>query len=70
MFWGCCRLFWSHFGHDRAKNGSGIVFPIQAVNHLFDYVYAVVGLRTMLEWGGGLGLLDKLGMFGEPHRQS
>ena len=41
--------FGSRFGHDRAKNGSGIVFPIQAMNRLFDCVYAVVGLQTVLE---------------------
>ena len=51
--WGCYRLFWSCFGHDRAKNALGIVFPIQAVNCLFDCVYEVVGLRTMLEVGMG-----------------
>ena len=47
-FWDCCRLFWSRFGHDRAKNDSGIVFLAQAVNRLCDCVYAVVGLRTVL----------------------
>ena len=34
VFWGCCRLFWSHFGHDRAKNGSGIVFPYPSCESL------------------------------------
>ena len=47
--WGYCRFFWSHFGHERAKNDSGIVFPVQAMNLLVDYVYAVVGLQTILE---------------------
>ena len=42
----------------------GSIFPVQAVNHLFGYVYAVVGLLTVLEWGRGLGLLDKPGVFG------
>ena len=61
---GCCRLLWSRFGHDRAKNDSGIVFLAQAVNRLCDCVYALVGLRTVLGAGMGLGLLDKLGVFG------
>ena len=52
-FWGCCRLVWSRFGHDRAKNNAGIVFLVQAVNRLCDCVYAVVGLQTVL--GAGLG---------------
>ena len=43
----------SRFGHDRAKNDSGVVFLNQAVNCLCDCVYAVVGLRTML--GAGMG---------------
>ena len=60
----CCRLFWSHFGHDRAKNNSGVVFLAQAVNRLCDCVYAVVGLRTMLGVGMGAWFLDKLGVFG------
>ena len=33
-FWDCCRLFWSRFGHNRAKNDSVIDFPCQAVNTL------------------------------------
>ena len=37
------------FGHDRAENDSEIVFPTQAVNCLCDCMYAVVGLRTVLE---------------------
>ena len=55
----CCGLlyilgavvdcFGSRFGHDRAKNDSGIVFPIQAVNCLFDCMFVVVGLRIVLE---------------------
>ena len=45
--------FWSHFGHDRAKNGSGVFFLAQAVNRLCECVYAVVGLRSML--GVGMG---------------
>ena len=52
-FGDCCRLFGSRFGHDRAKNDSGVVFLNQAVNRLCDYVYAVVGLRTVL--GAGMG---------------
>ena len=52
-FWDCCRLFWSCFGHDRAKNDSRVVFLAQAVNRLYDCVYAVVGLRTVLEAGMG-----------------
>ena len=28
-----------------------LLSPVQAVNSLFGCVYAVVGLRTMLEWG-------------------
>ena len=43
----------SRFGHDRAKNESGVVFLNQAVNHLCDCVYVVVGLRTVL--GVGMG---------------
>ena len=45
--------FGSHFGHNRAKNDSGIVFLAQAMNRLCDCVYAVVGLQTML--GVGMG---------------
>ena len=47
-FWDCYRLVWSRFGHDRAKNDSGVVFLNQAVNGLCDCVYAVVGLQTLL----------------------
>ena len=52
MFW-FLRIVWSHFGHDRAKNSARIVFPIQSVNCLFDCMYVVVGLRTVLEAGMG-----------------
>ena len=52
-FWDCCRLFWSRFGHNRAKNDLGVVFLNQAVNRLCDCVYAVVGLQTVL--GVGMG---------------
>ena len=52
-----CGLLWivlgSGFGHDRAKNDSGIVYLAQAVNRLCDCVYVVVGLRTVL--GAGMG---------------
>ena len=41
-----------------------LISPFQAVNSLFGYMYAVVGLRTVLEWGWGLGLLEKPGVFG------
>ena len=27
-FGDCCKLLGSHFGHDRAKNDSGVVFPV------------------------------------------
>ena len=43
----------SHFGHDRAKNDSGVVFLNQAVSRLCDCVYAVVGLWNVL--GVGMG---------------
>ena len=52
-FGGCCRLFWSRFGHDRAKKDLGVFFLAQAVNRLCDCMYAVVGLQTML--GVGMG---------------
>ena len=48
-----CKLLGSRFGHDRAKNDSGIVFLAQAVSRLCDCVYAVAGLRTVL--GAGMG---------------
>ena len=61
MFWDCCKLLGSRFGHDRAKNNSGIVFLAQAVNCLCDYVYAVVGLQTVLgSRDGGLVCLINL----------
>ena len=53
MFWDYYRLFWSHFGHDKAKDDLGVVFLNQAVNCLCDCVYAVVGLRTVS--GAGMG---------------
>ena len=46
----CC--FVSRFGHNRAKNDLGVVFLNQAVNRLCDFVYAVVGLQTVLGVGG------------------
>ena len=52
-FWDCCKLIGSHFGHDRAKNDSGVVFLSQAINHLCDCVYAVVGIWTIR--GEGMG---------------
>ena len=52
-FWDFCNSLGSHFGHDRAKNNLGGFFLAQAVNRLCDYVYAVVGLRTL--WGAGMG---------------
>ena len=36
-----------------------LLSPIQAMNSLFGCVYAVVGLRAVLEWGCGLCLLEK-----------
>ena len=53
-FWGCCRLFWSRFGHDKAKNDSGIDFPYPSYESLVCCVYEVDGLRTMLEWDEAL----------------
>ena len=50
---GLLQIVWSCFGHDRAKNDLGTVFPIQAVNRLCDCMYAVVGLQTVL--GAGMG---------------
>ena len=52
-FWDYYKFLGSHFGHDRAKNDSGVIFLAQAVNRLCDDTYAVVGLRTML--GVGMG---------------
>ena len=49
MFEAVVGCFGSCFGHDRAKNDSGIVFLAQAMNRLCDCVYVVVGLRTVLE---------------------
>ena len=47
---GCCRLLWSHFGHDRAKNDPRVVSPVQ-----------VVGLRIVLGVGDeGLVCLTNL----------
>ena len=45
--------FVSRFGHDRAKNDSGVVFLNQVVNRLCDCMFVVVGLQTML--GVGMG---------------
>ena len=42
-------FFVSHFGHDRAKNDSGVVFLFQAMNRLCDCMYAVVGIQTVME---------------------
>ena len=47
-FWDYCNSLGSHFGHDRAKNDSRVVFLAQAMNRLCDCVYVVVGIRTML----------------------
>ena len=52
-FGDCCNSFGSHFGHDRAKNDSGVFFLAEAVNRLCDCVYAVVGIQTLL--GAGMG---------------
>ena len=41
-FWSSCRLLWSHFGHDRAKNDPEIDFLVQAVNCLVGCMYAMV----------------------------
>ena len=53
IFGAIVDCFGSFFGHDRAKNDSGIVSLSQAMNRLCDCVYAVVGLKTML--GVGMG---------------
>ena len=45
MFWDYCNLLGSRFGHDRAKNDSGVVFPVLAV---INCMRAMVGLRTVL----------------------
>ena len=45
--------FGSRFGHNSAKNDSGIVSLTQAMNRLCDCTYAVVGLWTVL--GAGMG---------------
>ena len=62
----CCSLllvhyilvFCGYYGVVLATLGprttQGSILPVQAVNHLSDYVYAVVGLRTVLEWDEGL----------------
>ena len=60
FFWGLLYILWatidcfvSRFGHDRAKNDSGVVFLNQVVNSLCDDMFAVVGLQTVL--GVGMG---------------
>ena len=53
MFEVAVGCFGSRFGHDRAKNDSGIVFLAQAVNRLCDCMYAMVGLWNVL--GVGMG---------------
>ena len=61
---GCCRLLWSHFGHDRANNDSGIDFPCPSCESLVCCVYVVDGIQTMLEWDEGLVCLINLVCFG------
>ena len=42
-FGDCCKLLGIHFGHDRAKNDSGVVFLAQDVNRLYDRLHVCNG---------------------------
>ena len=64
MSWSYCRLLLSRFGHDRAKNDSGIKFPSQ-ICELLALLYVCSGWSSdcvgveRKAW-----LPDKLGVFG------
>ena len=59
-FVGYCGFPLSHFGHDRAKNDSGIEFPSQSCELLVCCVYAVVGLGLCWSGNEGMGCLINL----------
>ena len=61
---GCCGFPLSCFGHDRAKNDSGIKLPSQCCELLVCYVYAVVGLGLCWSGNEGMGCLINLACFG------
>ena len=63
-FWAAVDSYWVVLAMIGPRTTQGSDFLVQAVNCLFCCMYAVVGLRTELEWGWELGLLDKLGVFG------
>ena len=48
-FWDCCKLFGVVLATIGPRMAQEIVFPIQAMNRLCECMYAVVGLRTVLE---------------------
>ena len=52
---GCCRLLWSRFGHDRAKNDPGVVSLIQAV--IVGWLHAYSGWSSNCVWSGDEGLV-------------
>ena len=52
---GYCRLLWNHFGHDRAKNNSGVCFPLSRFNCWF--VASTQWLVFGLHWSGNEGLM-------------
>ena len=63
-FVGCCGFLLSRFGHDRAKNDSGIDFPCPSCELLVCCMYVVDGLQTVLEWDEGLVFLINLVFLG------
>ena len=46
----CCGYYWVVLATIGPRTTQESYFPTQAVNRLFCYVYAVVGLRTVLAW--------------------
>ena len=62
--WFAMDSYWVVLAMIGPRTTQGLDFPVQAVNCLFCCMYAVVGLQTVLEWGWGLDLLDKPGVFG------
>ena len=50
-FWGCCRLLGNHFGHDRAKNNSKVVFPCPSGNCWLTACMQWLVFGLCWEWG-------------------
>ena len=52
-----CRLLGSFFGHDRAKNDSGIVFPYPSYEVLVWLQESSGWSSDCVEWDGKMGML-------------